>query len=286
MPVKIASKIVSYSVAAQPADAVAKPVSSPEATAKPQPAAAPIAPAPAAPPVVVQMHEKLERPEVLSGQTYKVKSPLFEHALYVTITDIVLNAGTQWEQKRPFEIFVNSKNMEQFQWVVALTRVMSAVFRKGGDVTFLVEELAAVFDPKGGYYKPGGVYVPSLVAELGSILERHLTAIGLLHAPELSGSQKELIAAKRAAYEARQQQNQVEQLAPRPAPPEPVPGAELAARQAQLASSEENDTGEDAGETEPTFPPGATQCSKCHKQALVHLDNCDCCLNCGYSHCA
>ena len=97
---------------------------------------------------VIQMHERLERPECLEGSTYKIKSPLFEHALYVTINDIILNEGTPHEQHRPFEVFINSKNMEHFQWAVALTRIMSAVFRKGGDVTFLVEELKAVFDPR------------------------------------------------------------------------------------------------------------------------------------------
>src|SRR3990167_2495685 len=83
---------------------------------------------------VVHMHEKLERPEMLLGSTYKIKTPLTEHALYVTINDIVLNPDTPHEKRRPFEIFINSKNMDHFQWVVALTRVISAVFRKGGDV--------------------------------------------------------------------------------------------------------------------------------------------------------
>jgi len=105
---------------------------------------------------VVEMDESLQRPETLIGMTYKIKSPLFEHALYVTVNDIVLNAGTPHEQRRPFEIFINSKNMDHFQWIVALTRIMSAVFRKGGDCTFLVEELKAVFDPRGGYLKKGG----------------------------------------------------------------------------------------------------------------------------------
>ena len=81
--------------------------------------------------------------------------------MYVTINDIVLNAGTEHELRRPFEIFINSKNMDHFQWIVALTRIMSAVFRKGGDVTFLVDEMKAVFDPRGGYFKAGGVYMPS-----------------------------------------------------------------------------------------------------------------------------
>ena len=129
---------------------------------------------------VIRMHEKLERPEMLVGSTYKVKTPVSEHAMYVTINDIILNEGTEHEKRRPFEIFINSKNLDHYQWIVALTRIMSAVFRKGGDVTFLVDELKAVFDPRGGYWQPGGKFMPSIIAELGHIVERHLTDIGLL----------------------------------------------------------------------------------------------------------
>lgn len=163
MAIKIDQRIVGYSVQ-KPADAARAEASSSE----PKMAE------------VVQMHERLERPEILEGTTYKIKSPLFEHALYLTINDIVLNAGTPHEHRRPFEIFINSKNLEHFQWAVALTRIMSAVFRKGGDVTFLVEELKAVFDPRGGYYKAGGIYMPSIVAELGCVIEDHLKRIGLI----------------------------------------------------------------------------------------------------------
>src|SRR5699024_7173514 len=95
---------------------------------------------------IIRMHEKLERPEgmeCLEGATYKIRTPLDDHALYVTINDIILNQGTEHEQRRPFEIFINSKNMDHFQWIVALTRVMSAVFRKGGDVACMDEDLQA-----------------------------------------------------------------------------------------------------------------------------------------------
>ena len=129
------------------------------------------------------MHEKLERPEMLIGSTYKIKTPVSDHAMYVTINDIVLNEGTQHEQRRPFEIFINSKNLDHFQWIVALTRIISAVFRKGGDVTFLVDELKAVFDPRGGYWQPGGKFMPSIIAELGYVVEKHLQTIGLLRRP-------------------------------------------------------------------------------------------------------
>jgi hypothetical protein len=237
---------------------------------------------------VIQMHEKLERPEILIGATYKIKSPLFEHALYVTINDIVLNAGTEFEMRRPFEIFINSKNMDHFQWIVALTRIMSAVFRKGGDVTFLVEELKAVFDPRGGYFKAGGVYMPSIVAELGNIVEQHLKMIGLLHDPELSESQRRLIAEKRAAYEAANAKKNSEI-----GTAGEMGGAMVGedADAPQVSSSRRRpgtgETGEaaeaqsDAG----TFPPGAMLCGKCNSQALVLLDGCQTCLNCGYSKC-
>jgi len=129
---------------------------------------------------IIRMHEKLERPEMLIGSTYKVKTPVSDHAMYVTINDIVLNEGTEYEKRRPFEIFINTKNLDHYQWIVALTRIMSAVFRKGGDVTFLVDEMKAVFDPRGGYWKPGGIFMPSIIAELGYIVEKHLIMIGML----------------------------------------------------------------------------------------------------------
>src|SRR5262245_47271916 len=98
---------------------------------------------------VIRMHEKLERPEVLIGSTYKVKTPVSDHAMYVTINDIVLNEGTPHEQRRPFEIFINSKNLDHYQWIVALTRIMSDVFRKDGDVTSVVEQIQTGCDTSG-----------------------------------------------------------------------------------------------------------------------------------------
>jgi hypothetical protein len=147
---------------------------------------------------VVQMGEPLSRPEELVGSTYKIKTPVTEHALYITINDIIMNEGTEQEHRRPFEVFINSKNMEHFQWIVALTRVMSAVFRKGGDVTFLVEELKSVFEPSGGYFKKGGKFVPSLVAEIGEVVEKHLQNIGMLEKPGLDEHQQKLIDDKKA----------------------------------------------------------------------------------------
>lgn len=223
---------------------------------------------------VIQMHERIERPEVLIGSTYKIKSPLVEHAMYVTINDIVLNAGSEHEQRRPFEIFVNSKSMEHFQWIVALTRIMSAVFRKGGDVTFLVDEMKAVFDPKGGYFKAGGVYMPSLVAELGSIIEDHLKSIGMIHDPEMSPARRALIAEKRHAYEQRSKKKS-DVAAPAQAQ-EPID---------YTANME--DPAEDIAVTGDgtSFPPSASMCHKCSTKAVVIMDGCATCLNCGYSKC-
>src|SRR4051794_15578024 len=152
---------------------------------------------------VISMHEKLERPEELIGSTYKIKTPVSDHAMYVTINDIVLNEDTEYEQRRPFEVFINSKNLDHFQWIVALTRIISAVFRKGGDVTFLVDELKAVFDPRGGYWQPGGKFMPSIIAELGYVIERHLQTIGLLAKPKLDEHQQRMVDQKRQEFEAR-----------------------------------------------------------------------------------
>ncbi|MCP5159931.1 MAG: NrdJb [Gammaproteobacteria bacterium] len=225
MTIKIDKKIVAYSVV-RPDDAPAT-----------DPALA-----------VQHMHESLERPDMLPGATYKVKTPLSDHALYITINDIVLNKGTPDEVRRPFEIFINSKAMEHFQWIVALTRIISAVFRKGGDVTFLVEELRSVFDPKGGYFKKGGKYMPSLVAEIGDVIEFHLRSIGLLEQDGPDVHQRKLIEEHRIKYET---------------------GMKAV---------------EEAGVS--TFPPEATLCGKCQTKAVIVMDGCLTCLNCGDSKCS
>jgi len=196
---------------------------------------------------VIRMHEKLERPEMLIGSTYKVKTPVSDHAMYVTVNDIILNEGTEHEKRRPFEIFINSKNLDHYQWIVALTRIISAVFRKGGDVTFLVEELKAVFDPRGGYWQAGGKFMPSIIAELGHIVEKHLIAIGMLAAPGLDEHQQKLVEQKRAEYEESQKQTDA------------------------FSESE--------------YPEGAQLCSKCHTTAVIMMDGCMTCLSCGDSKC-
>jgi ribonucleoside-diphosphate reductase alpha chain len=123
---------------------------------------------------VVYIAEPLDRPAALEGQTYKLKWPMSEHAIYITINDVI-TAG----RRQPFEVFINSKNMEHFAWTVALTRMISAVFRRGGDVSFVVEELKAVFDPRGGAWMQGK-YVPSILAAIGGVIERHMISIGFI----------------------------------------------------------------------------------------------------------
>jgi len=123
---------------------------------------------------VVYLSEPLDRPKALEGNTYKLKWPESEHAIYITVNDLLVNG-----HRRPFEVFINSKNMEHFAWTVALTRMISAVFRRGGDVSFVVEELKAVFDPRGGAWMEGK-YVPSILAAIGGVIERHLIHTGFI----------------------------------------------------------------------------------------------------------
>lgn len=235
MAIKLEKKIVSYNVVKDEDEAA--PVVTESAEAK----AGEVAD-------VIHMHEKLLRPEMLLGSTYKIKTPLSEHSLYVTINDVVLNPGTDHELRRPFEIFINSKNMDHFQWIVALTRIISAVFRKGGDVTFLVEELRSVFDPRGGYFKKGGKYMPSLVGEIGDAIECHMRMIGLLKDDGLDEHQQALIAEKRAQFES---------------------------ATAQVGATNESSD----------FPAGSKLCGKCNTKAMILMDGCMTCLNCGDSKC-
>src|SRR5690349_24746079 len=196
---------------------------------------------------VIRMTEELQRPEMLIGSTYKIKTPVSDHAMYVTINDIVINEGTDYEQRRPFEIFINSKNLDHYQWIVALTRVISAVFRKGGDVTFLVDEMKAVFDPRGGYWQAGGKFMPSIIAELGHVIEKHLQMIGLLKKQELDEHAQKLIDQKRGESEAR-------------------------AKQADAFGK-------------PLLREVAVLYGCCSTAAVVMMDGCMTCLNCGDSKC-
>jgi ribonucleoside-diphosphate reductase alpha chain len=199
---------------------------------------------------VVYMTRPLDRPEALPGSTYKVRWPESEHAMYITLNDIV-----EGGRRRPFEIFINSKNMEHYAWTVALTRMISAVFRRGGDVSFVVDELKAVFDPRGGQWV-NRQYVPSLLAAIGGVIEEHMIAINFLSRPGLVTN------------------------------PHPK-AASIAER---LPSGSEVTRGEASPLSAASFSAGAlTQsfkfCPRCSSPSLTRIEGCDTCLSCGHSRC-
>ncbi|MCZ6637593.1 MAG: adenosylcobalamin-dependent ribonucleoside-diphosphate reductase [Alphaproteobacteria bacterium] len=193
---------------------------------------------------VVYMTRPLDRPGELPGKTYKLKWPESDHAIYITINDVIQDG-----RQRPFEIFINSKNMDHYAWTVALTRMISAVFRRGGDVSFVVEELKAVFDPRGGQWMEGR-YVPSLLAAIGNVIENHLIDIGFIKAPESIAAKARKVAAEGAGT--------------------------------TIGAGTRADIG--AGREGPMA--GLPQCPKCGSAGMVYQEGCDLCLSCGYSKCA
>jgi ribonucleoside-diphosphate reductase alpha chain len=195
---------------------------------------------------VVYMTQPLDRPEALPGHTYKIKWPESDHAIYITINDIVQDG-----RRRPFEVFINSKNMEHYAWTVGLTRMISAVFRRGGDVSFVVEELKAVFDPRGGVWM-GGRYVPSLLAAIGDVIEQHMIAIGFM--PDPGRERREMVAA-------------MEKKA--------VGGRGPASGESGANGGSSHGAG--------TLLP---RCPKCSQPSLIRQEGCDLCTSCGYSKCS
>ena len=224
----------------------------PASAARPKYEIAPVVPSPeiARQGDVVYMAKPLDRDPVLAGFTYKIKWPESDHALYVTINDIETQSyagGNAVTRRRPFEIFINTRNLEHYAWTVALTRMISAVFRRGGDVAFVAEELKAVFDPQGGRWM-GGRYVPSLLAAIGEVIETHMKRIGFLHDPDAIA---ELPLA------------------------EPVFASQPdAARDAPASAS--------AGQHPHAL---GRSCPKCAAQAFVKESGCWICRACGFSRC-
>ena len=197
---------------------------------------------------IVRMTEPLEREPVLEGFTYKLRWPGSDHAMYITINDIegeAASGGGPSGRRRPFEIFINSKNLEHYAWTVALTRMISAIFRRGGDVSFVVEELKAVFDPQGGQWM-GGRYVPSLLAAIGGVIERHMIRTGFM-LPK-----------------------------PRPEQEERVEASALAAGRGLSEPSAARLTAGDR----------RTICPRCSSPSLRRVEGCLVCDNCGYSKCS
>jgi ribonucleoside-diphosphate reductase alpha chain len=190
---------------------------------------------------VTRLFEPLDRPENLQGQTYKLRWPESDHAIYITLNDILDDQG----RIRPFEIFINSKNTEHYAWTVALTRMISAVFRRGGDVSFVVEELKAVFDPRGGQWL-GGRYVPSLLAAIGGIIEQHMIATGFLKG---AGEIATVDEAK------------------------------------MLGAAALGGAGGSSGANSSVAALPFRKCPKCDRASLVYEEGCDTCKSCGYSKC-
>ncbi len=201
---------------------------------------------------VVYMAKPLEREAALAGYTYKIRWPGSDHAMYITINDIECDApaGGAPARRRPFEIFINSKNLEHYAWTVALTRMISAIFRRGGDVSFVVEELKAVFDPQGGQWM-GGRYVPSLLAAIGGIIETHMIRTGFLAPSRAPEHEADSPQAKALAGGERP-------TVPGPAVAQPGPAADGGRRRS---------------------------CPRCGAQSLRRQEGCLLCDNCGYSKC-
>jgi ribonucleoside-diphosphate reductase alpha chain len=198
---------------------------------------------------VVQMFRPLDRPGDLQGKTYKLMWPESDHAMYITINDILDDAG----RIRPFEIFINSKNMEHYAWTVALTRMISAVFRRGGDVSFVVEELKAVFDPRGGQWMKGR-YVPSLLAAIGEVIERHMIDVGFLLAPgELNTK--------------------------------PQSEAAVVNMMPKVVCGNSGSESEQDAQIEKRSGAPFRQCPKCAQPSLIRQEGCDTCTSCAYSKC-
>jgi ribonucleoside-diphosphate reductase alpha chain len=185
----------------------------------------------------------LNRPGELGGKTYKIQWPESDHAMYITINDIIDDTG----RVRPFEIFINTKSVEHYAWMVALTRMISAVFRRGGDVSFVVEELKAVFDPRGGQWVAGR-YVPSLLAAIGSVIEEHLRLTGFMKGPDKL--------------------------------------TEETAGTANVVALGGAQTGAGGGGEAQRRGPPFRQCPKCGTAALIRQENCDQCTSCDYSKCS
>ena len=204
---------------------------------------------------IVYMTKPLQREAALEGMTYKIKWPASAHAFYVTVNDIVRDG-----RRRPFEVFINTRNLEHYAWTVALTRMISAVFRRGGDVSFVAEELKGVFDPEGGQWMEGR-YVPSLLAAIGDVIEQHMRRIGFLSgeaAPDAG------VASGRQAVAA---------------------GAPPVAEATSVSEGARMPAGEAARATSLPRPDGNRVCPRCGERRLARVEGCWTCLNCHYSRC-
>ena len=211
---------------------------------------------------LVTMNEYVKRPTNLSAQVYKIKPPSYDQSFYLTISDIILNEGTDNEERRPFEVFINTKNVDSLQWMSALTILISAIFRKGGDYHFMINELKEVIDPKGGWMGRSiaghNGFIPSVIAEIANAIDHHVNIFCGQQKEEeaLDEHQSKFIADKVKAH------------------------LELIGKTSQEDSSEVDD-----GIIDMKLPQ-ASDCPKCNaKNAVIRMDNCPVCTNCGDSKC-
>lgn len=192
------------------------------------------------------MSETLDRPECLSGKTYKVKPPMQDKAFYVTINHIVLNEGTEHEHLHPFEVFVEGGKDDQSQWIAFSTRAITAVFRKGGEFQFIIDQMKETVDPAGGYMLGRGRFAKSIVAHIGFTIEDHLKSLGIIKDEEMTEIQSQILTEKKEEYLER--------------------------------------TGEKVDDS--GYPANASICSKCHTKAVIMSDGCHVCLACSESKCS
>ena len=202
------------------------------------------------------MTKPLSRAGVLEGATYKLKWSDSDHAIYITINDMPFDVpsanGGETTRRRPFEIFINSGNLEHYAWTVALTRMISAVFRRGGDVSFVAEELKAIFDPQGGRWVDGR-YVPSLLAAIGEVIETHMIKTGFLAAQGPAQLSAEV-------------------------------GTEASLNTLNYGKGAASETGE-RGSRPSLSGPRNRLCPRCNSAQFTRQEGCWTCKSCGFSRC-
>ena len=224
---------------------------------------------------VVYMAKPLERETVLGGYTYKLSWPGQSNALYVTINDME-RAG----RLCPFEIFINTKNLEHYAWTVALTRMISAIFRRGGDVAFVAEELKAIFDPQGGRWMEGR-YVPSLLAAIGEVIELHMVRIGFMPgASRPDGGQRRQ---SQSDTEMRSMSDQQSVNHVRGIGGKAVPVANR--HSGNMNRDAKGGVAHEVGPVAIHAAPSGRFCPRCSNPTLLRIEGCWSCQTCGYAHC-
>ena len=194
------------------------------------------------------LNERMERPESVEGRTYKIKPPFQDNSFYIIVNHVTLNVGTELERKVPFEVFIQGGAAEHQQWVSWGTRLVTSVWRNGGDSRFVIDDMKETLDPQGRYSIGGGRYANSIVAHIGFVIEDHLYSIGFFQKEEMSDLQRNYLDTKRKEYESKTDSSETDKVS--------------------------------------GYPESANLCRKCHTKAVIRMDGCDTCLECGESKCA